>query len=112
MPSAESARDAAALWDIAIPSRPGRLPGVSMAGFRDRAKDLIDLPVIPYPAVTLVIALGEELVVDHASGQGKRGSLAAGLAPGSVRVRGRDFECLQIRLSPVVAHAVLGASSE
>jgi len=29
-----------------------------------------------------------------------------------VRVRGRDIECLQIRLSPVVAHAVLGGCSE
>src|SRR5262249_32475766 len=112
MPSAESARDAAALWDIAIPSRPGRLPGFTMAGFRDRAQDLIDLPVIPYPAATLVIDLGDELVVDHASGESKRGSLAAGLAPGRVRVHGRDIECLQIRLSPVVAHAVLGGSSE
>src|SRR5262249_35967594 len=76
------------------------------------AQDLIDLPVIPYPAATLVIDLGDELVVDHASGESKRGSLAAGLAPGRVRVHGRDIECLQIRLSPVVAHAVLGASSE
>jgi AraC-like DNA-binding protein len=83
-----------------------------MAGFSDRAKDLIDLPAVPYPAATLVIDLGPGLVVDDASGQGKRGSLAAGLAPGSVRVHGRDIECLQIRLSPVVAHAVLGASPE
>jgi AraC-like DNA-binding protein len=112
MPPVESAGDAAAVWDIATPSRPGRLPGVSMAGFSDRAKDLIDLQAVPYPAATLVIDLGPGLVVDHASGQGKRGSLAAGLAPGSVRVHGRDIECLQIRLSPVVAHAVLGASSE
>src|SRR4029453_9677761 len=112
MPPVESAGDAAAVWDIATPSRPGRLPGVSMAGFSDRAKDLIDLQAVPYPAATLVIDLGPGLVVDHASGQGKRGSLAAGLAPGSVRVHGRDIECLQIRLSPVVAHAVLGASPE
>src|SRR5262245_1084224 len=112
MPPVESARDAAALWDIATPSRPGRLPGVSMAGFSDRAQDCIDLPVVPYPAATLVIDLGDELLVDHASGQGKRGNHAAGLAPGSVRVHGRDIECLQVRLSPVVAHAVLGASPE
>jgi AraC-like DNA-binding protein len=105
--------DAAAVWDIAVPSRPGRLPGVSMAGFRDRAKDLVDLPVVPYPAVTVVIDLGgEPLLVQDAAGQPKRGSLAAGLAPGAVRVRGRDIECLQVRLSPVVAHAVLGACSE
>ena len=113
MPPAEPVRGAAAVWDIAVPSRPGRLAGVSMAGFSDRAKDLVDLPVVPYPAVTLVIDLGHgPLLVEHTSGQPRRGSLAAGLAPGAVRARGRDIECLQVRLSPVVAHAVLGACSE
>jgi AraC-like DNA-binding protein len=112
MPSAERVRAGAAVWDIAIPSRPGRLPGVTMAGFSDRGKDLIDLQVVPYPAATLVIDLGNGLLVDHATGQGKRGSLAAGLAPGSIRVHGRDIECLQIRLSPLAAHAVMGASPE
>jgi AraC-like DNA-binding protein len=105
--------DAAAMWDIAVPSRPGRLPGVSMAGFSDRATGLVDLPVVPYPAVTVVIDLGDEpLLVEDATGQPKRGSLAAGLVPGGVRVRGQDIKCLQVRLSPVTAHAVLGASSE
>ena len=83
-----------------------------MAGFRDQAKDLVDLEVVPYPAVTLVVDHGDGLLVDDASGQPMRGSVAAGLAPGSVRGRGREIECLQIRLSPVVAHTVLGASSE
>jgi AraC-like DNA-binding protein len=84
-----------------------------MAGFSDRARDLIDLPVVPYPAVTLVIDLGQApLLVEHASGQPRRGSLAAGLAPGAVTARGRDIECLQVRLSPVAAHPVLGAGSE
>jgi len=84
-----------------------------MAGFSERAKDLVDLPVVPYPAVTLVIDLGHgPLLVEHASGQPQQGSLAAGLAPGAVRARGRDIECLQVRLSPVVAYAALGACSE
>jgi AraC-like DNA-binding protein len=89
------------------------MAGISMAGFRARAKDLVDLPVVPYPAVTLVIDLSDEpLLVEHASGHSRRGSLAAGLAPGAVRARGRGVECLQVRLSPVVAHAVLGACSQ
>jgi AraC-like DNA-binding protein len=83
-----------------------------MAGFRDRTTDLVDLHVVPYPAVTVVIDLGDGLLVDDGSGRQQRGSVVAGLAPGSVRGRGRDIECLQVRLSPVVAHAVLGASSE
>jgi hypothetical protein len=50
-----------------------------MAGFRDRTKDLVDLPVIPYPAITLVLDLSHRpLLVEHASGQPQRGSLAAG----------------------------------
>lgn len=83
-----------------------------MAGFRDRTTGLVNLKAIPHPAVTLVVDLGDELLVDDASGQRKRGSVVAGLAPGSVRGRGRNVECLQVRLSPVVAHAVLGHSSE
>ncbi len=84
-----------------------------MAGFRERAADLVDLPVVPYPAVTLVVDLGEGLVVvEEVSGRQQRGGVVAGLVPGAVRVRGRDIECLQIRLSPVVAHAVLGGCSE
>src|SRR5215468_6340595 len=113
MRPAEPLRAAAAVWDIAVPSRPGRMPGVRMAGFSERARDLVDLPVVPYPAVTLVIDLGHgPLLVEHASGQPQRGSLAAGLAPGAVKARGRDIECLQVRLSPVAAHAVLGACPE
>ena len=84
-----------------------------MAGFRDRGKDLVDLRVVPYPAVTVIVDLGDgTLVVDDVSGRPQGGSVVAGLAPGSFRGRGRDIECLQVRLSPVVAHAVLGASSE
>ena len=112
MRAAEPARDAAAVWDIAVPSQPGRLAGVSMAGFRARANDPVDLRVVPYPAVTVVIDLGGGLLVDDVSGQRKRGSLVAGLAPGTVRGHGRDIECLQVRLSPLAAHAVLGAGSQ
>lgn len=83
-----------------------------MAGFRDRSTDLLDLQVVPYPAVTVVVDFGDGLLLDEASRRQQRGSAVLGLAPGSVRVRGRDIECLQIRLSPVVAHAVLGASLE
>jgi AraC-like DNA-binding protein len=84
-----------------------------MAGFRDRTTDLVDLRVVPYPAVTVVVDLSDGIVVvDEVSGRQLRGSVVAGLAPGSVRGRGRDIECLQVRLSPVLAHAVLGGSSE
>ena len=84
-----------------------------MAGFRSRATDLVDLRTVPYPAVTVVVDFGDgPLVVDDGSGRQLRGSVVAGLAPGNVRVRGQDIECVQMRLSPVVAHEVLGASPE
>ena len=98
---------------ITTPSRPGRVPGVRMAGFHSRATDLSGFRFVAHPAVTLLIDLGDTLAVDEASGQALRGSIAAGLAPGAVlRGRGRDIECLQVRLSPAVAHAVLGAFPE
>jgi AraC-like DNA-binding protein len=86
-----------------------------MAGFSDRANDLVDVEMIPHPAVTVIFDLGgEPLVVNDGSGHQQRERVVAGLAPNGARGRGSagSFECLQVRLSPVVAHAVLGASSE
>ncbi|HVA06260.1 MAG TPA: helix-turn-helix domain-containing protein [Acidimicrobiales bacterium] len=104
---------AAVSWDIAIPSQPGRLKGVTMAGFSDRATALVDIPVVPHPAVMVLIDLGEGVVVDDGTGQQLRDSVVVGLAPIGVRGQGgRTFECLQLRLSPLVAHTVLGGSSE
>jgi AraC-like DNA-binding protein len=111
---AEPVRARAPQWDITVPSRP-TLAGVTMAGFSDRANDLVDVEVIPHPAVMVVFDLGDTpIVVDDGSGQEQqRERVVAGLAPRGVRGQGgRSFECLQVRLSPVVAYAVLGASSE
>ncbi|MFH8983685.1 AraC family transcriptional regulator [Streptomyces varsoviensis] len=83
-----------------------------MAGFRDLSTAPLDLPVIPYPAVTVAVDLGDGLIVDDVHGRQQRGGVVFGLVPDGVRVRGRNIDCLQIRLSPVLAHAVLGASLE
>jgi AraC-like DNA-binding protein len=83
-----------------------------MAGFHDRGGELVDIPVVPHPALTVVFDLGGGLRVKDSSGYERQGSVVAGLAPRGVRGVGRDIECLQVRLSPVLAHAVLGASSE
>ncbi|MGV9297140.1 helix-turn-helix domain-containing protein [Amycolatopsis sp. NPDC003676] len=104
MRPAEWARDGAAVWGIAVPSRPLRLPGVQMAGFVGDTVDLIDLTVVPYPAVTMFVNLREGLFVNGVA----RGSAVTGIAPREMRVRGQNIECVQIRLSPEVAHAVLG----
>jgi AraC-like DNA-binding protein len=89
------------------------MPGVTMAGFRERSNGPVDLGIVPYPAVTVGVDLGDgPIVVGDGSGRELRGSVVAGLAPGGVRVRGRDVECLQVRLSPLFAYAALGVSSE
>jgi AraC-like DNA-binding protein len=84
-----------------------------MAGFSDQTTALADVRVVPHPAVMLVIDIGGGLLIDGASGWQQRGSVVAGLAPVGAAAHGpQDFECLQVRLSPVVAHAVLGGCAE
>jgi AraC-like DNA-binding protein len=86
-----------------------------MAGFGDRANDLVEVALVPHPAITVVFDLGDQpIVVEDGSGQQQRERVVAGLAPSGARARGLagSFECLQVRLSPVVAHAVLGGSAE
>jgi AraC-like DNA-binding protein len=110
--SGVSERDDAALWDIACPTQPGRVPGVAMAGFRDRGLTPSGLRLIPHPGVTLVLVFGGTIAVEDATGRQQHGSFATGLGfgEGLRALKAEDFECLQVRLSPVVAHAVLGAA--
>ncbi len=68
--------------------------------------------MVPYPAYTLFLDLGDALLVDHGSGGRQRGNVVVGLDSGSVCGSGREIDLLQVRLSPVVAHAVLGPGSE
>ncbi len=84
-----------------------------MAGFRDRGVAPAGHRVIPHPGVTLALEFGAgPLIVADAAGRQQQGSLAAGLGFGSGAhwVRGEHFEAVQIRLSPVIAHTVLGVS--
>lgn len=113
--SAGPVRVGAPAWDIAVPLRPSRLVGVTMAGFSDRANSLVDVEVVPHPTVMMVFDLGDgAMVVEDGNGQKQQGRVVAGLAPKRVRGQGQagSFTCLQVRLSPVAAHAVLGAASE
>ncbi|MFJ5998919.1 helix-turn-helix domain-containing protein [Streptomyces sp. NPDC092370] len=113
MRSAEPALDAAAVWDIATPTRPPVLRGISMAGFRARTGDLVDLNVVPYPAVTVAIDLGDRpLAAEDEDGGRQEGSVVVGLAPNGVHGRGHGIECLQLRMSPLVAHAALSGAGD
>ncbi|MEU2747410.1 helix-turn-helix domain-containing protein [Streptomyces collinus] len=102
----------AVVWDVACPQRPSRVAGLTMAGFRIRELDA--LRMVPHPAVTLLLEFGPDSpVLDGGPGQQQRGSIVAGPGLGSggaVRARGENVECVQVRLSPVIARAVLGTS--
>ncbi|WP_183660019.1 helix-turn-helix domain-containing protein [Nonomuraea dietziae] len=100
--------------DVAVPCPSARLPGVSMAGFRHRAPAAVDIAMVAHPSVTLLVDLSEgEGVVYETRGRHERGSVVVGLLPGDLRATGRGVgECLQIRLEPVVAAALFGASAE
>ncbi|SDU00627.1 Helix-turn-helix domain-containing protein [Amycolatopsis keratiniphila] len=99
--------------DIAVPRRSNRLPGVSMAGFRQRFPAPVDIAMVAHPMVTVLIDLSEgEGIVSESRGRRERGSVVIGLMPGELRAGGRVGECLQIRLEPDVAAAVLDASPD
>ncbi|AVT38398.1 AraC family transcriptional regulator [Plantactinospora sp. BB1] len=84
-----------------------------MAGFRHHTPAAVDIAMVAHPSVTLIVDLSEgEGLGYHAPGRHGRGSVVVGLLPGAFRAAGRRGECLQIRLEPVVAAAVLGASTE
>jgi hypothetical protein len=63
--------------------------------------------------VTLLLEFGAGAPVLDCASRQQRGSLVAGPGLGSggaVRARGENVECVQVRLSPVIARAVLGTS--
>lgn len=97
----------AAAWDLAVPSLDQAMPGVRMAGFSGCAPHVLDLRIVPYPAVTMFVDFGDGALVDGAGARHMGGGVV-GLAPDGMRTVGRDVDCLQIRLSPLVARAVLG----
>ncbi|KUJ67898.1 AraC family transcriptional regulator [Streptomyces albus subsp. albus] len=86
-----------------------------MAGFRVEGPLVGGLRVVPHPAVMLVLEFGPSAsTVDDGAGRRHRGSLVAGPGFGSgggVRAWAENAECVQVRLSPVVAGTVLGTCS-
>jgi AraC-like DNA-binding protein len=100
--------------EVAIPRPSCRLPGISMAGFRQRAAVRWDIAMVAHPSVTLLVDLSEgDGAAYEAHGRHARGSVVVGLLPGDFRAAARArVECLQIRLEPALAAAVLGASTE
>jgi len=100
-----------ALVDVAVPQPSNRLPGISMAGFHQRAPAPVDIAMVAHPAVTLLVDLSQGIVYDT-PGRRERGSVVIGLLPGDLRATSWGVgECLQIRLEPTAAAAMLGEVS-
>lgn len=94
-------------WEIARPAAAPR--GVDMAGFSYRGDGPLDMRIIPHPAVTLAVEFGDGTFhVRDAAGRPWSGSIAAGLLSRAFDARVRTLDCVQIRLSPLVAQTVLG----
>ncbi|WDV55415.1 helix-turn-helix domain-containing protein [Streptomyces coeruleorubidus] len=98
-------------WDVVLPRDGMSLDGVRMAGFRERAATGLDMRVLPRPAVVVVIGLGESpFSVEGTHGHQDLPSFAAALSPGPARIRAEGVECVEMRLSPRAAYALLGVS--
>jgi AraC-like DNA-binding protein len=85
-----------------------------MAGFSQRVPAHMDIAMVAHPSVTLLFDLSDTggLACDT-HGRHVRGNVVIGLLPGDLRAVGSGAdECLQIRLEPPAAAAVLGASTE
>ncbi|WP_461006397.1 helix-turn-helix domain-containing protein [Streptomyces capparidis] len=104
-------RDAANGWEVVRPLGGTSVDGVRMAGYRDRTGAGLDMQVLPQPAVIVVIGLGDDpFTVEGATGHESLSGLVAGLSPGPARIRGERVECVELRLSPRAAYALLGVA--
>ncbi|WP_244975893.1 helix-turn-helix domain-containing protein [Nocardia huaxiensis] len=93
--------------DVVVPVR-RPAAGVWMAGFRYHSSASVDITMIPHPMVTLLFDLSEQIVVYDRLGRSVTGDTIVGLDAGGVRVAGAGAgDILQIRVSPVVAAAIL-----
>ncbi|MFE3442997.1 helix-turn-helix domain-containing protein [Nocardia sp. NPDC059180] len=93
--------------DVTVPVRPST-PGVRMAGFRYHDAAPVDITMIPHPLVTLLLDLSEHGVAYDVLGRPAKGNAIVGLHAGPVRISSAGVgEVLQIRMSPVIAAAIL-----
>ncbi len=68
--------------DVSVPHSSGLLPGITMAGFRQRVPADVDIAMVAHPSVTLLFNLSEgEWVVCQAHGRHERGNVVIGLLP-------------------------------
>jgi AraC-like DNA-binding protein len=102
-------RDRDVGWDFGGPVGVAPVGGAAMIGFRDCGAAGLDIRVAGIPAVTVVIEFGEnDLIVDNAGGRHALTGFASWFLSGTMRVRSERVECVEVRLSPARAYALLG----
>ncbi|AHH21487.1 putative transcriptional regulator [Nocardia nova SH22a] len=94
-------------WDFAGPAGAGPVPA-AIIGYRGGGAGM-DLRVAGAPFVTVVIEFGGDgLIVDDVAGRRALSGFVAGLPLEAMHVRGERPECVEIRVSPLRAHGLLG----
>ncbi|WP_324191165.1 helix-turn-helix domain-containing protein [Nocardia beijingensis] len=83
--------------------------GTAMLGYRAGGAGGLDLRVTALPAVTVLIEFGEnELIVDSTAGEQAFSGFVSGFPRGTMRVRTARAECVEVRLSPLLAYSLSG----
>ncbi|MFC6014514.1 helix-turn-helix domain-containing protein [Nocardia lasii] len=95
-------------WDLA---RSTAMAGVSMDGFRDRESVGCEMRIVARPEVTVVIQFGDSPLTVDSPEQPRFDGLVAGLAPGIRQVRAERVECVELRMSPILAYRLLGVAA-
>lgn len=98
-------------WDFAGPAAAAP-SGAAIIGYRDVGGAGLDLRVTATTAVAVVIEFGgRELIVDDAGGRQVSGGFVVGLPLAATRIRTRYAACVEVRLSPILAHSLLGIAA-
>ncbi|MGW3349738.1 helix-turn-helix domain-containing protein [Nonomuraea rubra] len=96
-------------WEVAAPTAAHAVPGVRMAGFRDRTGGTFEERVPPGPAIAIVIDCTPGSLEPFSSGA-IEGGLVAGIAPTAVRMAGSAIDCVELQVDPTAAQALLGVA--
>ncbi|MCP2356147.1 AraC-like DNA-binding protein [Nonomuraea thailandensis] len=94
-------------WEVAAPTAAHAVPGVRMAGFRDRSGGTFEERVPPGPAIAIVIDCTPGSLEPFSSGA-VEGGLVAGIAPTAVRMSGRAIDCVELQVDLTAAPGLLG----
>ncbi|MFB9722703.1 helix-turn-helix domain-containing protein [Planobispora longispora] len=94
-------------WEVAVPAGGRAIPGVTMAGFRDRSGGTFEERVPPGPAIAIVIDCAPGSLEPLGSGA-IEGGIVSGISPAATRMAGRAVDCVELQVDPLAAPGLLG----